>query len=74
LKGIKVEGEIADMAGRLAGLTPGLAGADIANMCNEGAIQAARRKADSVLMSDFEKASDRVVGGLESNKCVQPNP
>jgi len=70
LKEIKVDGDIADFAGRLAGLTPGLTGADIANMCNEGAIQAARRKADSVTLEDFEKASDRVVGGLESNKLI----
>ena len=70
LKGIKLEGEPDDYAGRLAGLTPGMAGADIANMCNEAAIQAARRKADSVAMVDFEKASDRVIGGLESNKLI----
>ena len=47
-----------------------MAGADIANMCNEAAIQAARRKADAVAMVDFEKASDRVIGGLESNKLI----
>ena len=70
LKGITLEGTPEDYAGRLAGLTPGMAGADIANMCNEAAIQAARRKADSVAMVDFEKASDRVIGGLESNKLI----
>ena len=57
-----------DIAGRLAGLTPGFAGADIANICNEAAIVAARRKADTVSLDDFEKATDRIVGGLESNK------
>jgi len=70
LKGITLAGEPEDYAGRLAGLTPGMAGADIANMCNEAAIQAARRKAESVAMVDFEKASDRVIGGLESNKLI----
>ena len=45
LKGINLEGKPDEYAGRLAGLTPGMAGADIANMCNEAAIQAARRKA-----------------------------
>ncbi|GMH53231.1 hypothetical protein TrST_g1710 [Triparma strigata] len=70
LKGINLEGEPEEYAGRLAGLTPGMAGADIANMCNEAAIQAARRKADAVAMVDFEKASDRVIGGLESNKLI----
>ena len=48
-----------------------MAGADIANiMCNEAAIQAPRRKADHVAMVDFEKASDRVIRGLESNKLI----
>ena len=70
LKGIKINGEPEDYAGRLAGLTPGMAGADIANMCNEAAIVAARRKAESVDMVDFEEATDRVVGGLTSNKLV----
>lgn len=58
LKGINLEGKPDEYAGRLAGLTPGMAGADIANMCNEAAIQAARRKADSVAMVDFEKVRE----------------
>ena len=70
LKGITLEEDAEDIAGRLAGLTPGFAGADIANICNEAAIVAARRKADSVSMDDFEKATDRIVGGLESNKIM----
>jgi AFG3 family protein len=70
LQGITLEGTIEDVAGRLAGLTPGFAGADIANICNEGAIQAARRQGDSVSMEDFEKATDRIIGGLESNKIM----
>jgi AFG3 family protein len=70
LQGITLEGTIEDVAGRLAGLTPGFAGADIANICNEGAIQAARREGDSVSMEDFEKATDRIIGGLESNKIM----
>jgi AFG3 family protein len=70
LKGIKLEGEIEEYAGRLAGLTPGFAGADIANICNEAAIVAARRKGESVSFADFEKATDRIIGGLESNKIM----
>ncbi|KAL3782380.1 hypothetical protein ACHAW5_001121 [Stephanodiscus triporus] len=70
LKGIKLEGEAEDMAGRMAGLTPGFSGADIANVCNEAAIVAARRKGESVTMDDFERATDRIVGGLESNKIM----
>ncbi|KAL7570843.1 hypothetical protein ACA910_018910 [Epithemia clementina (nom. ined.)] len=70
LRGITLDGEVESMAGRLSGLTPGFAGADIANICNEAAIVAARRNADTVSMDDFEKAIDRVIGGLESNKIM----
>ena len=70
LQGITLEDPIADIAGRLAGLTPGFAGADIANICNEAAIVAARREGESVTMEDFEKATDRIIGGLESNKIM----
>jgi ATP-dependent Zn protease len=48
----------------MAALTPGFAGADIANICNEAAIFAARRNAKGVEMDDFEKATERVMGGL----------
>jgi AFG3 family protein len=70
LDGLILEEDPDEIAGRLAGLTPGFAGADIANLCNEAAIVAARRKAESVSMDDFEKATDRIVGGLESNKIM----
>lgn len=72
LKSINLEGEIADYASRLAGLTPGMVGADIQNVCNEAAIVAARRAKDKVDFSDFEAAADRVIGGLESNKIMTP--
>jgi len=73
LSNIVVEGGeegIDEICGRLAGLTPGFAGADIANMCNEAAINAGRRKADSVTLPDFEEAVDRVLGGLASPKLL----
>eukprot|EP00536_Pseudo-nitzschia_multiseries_P011433 jgi/Psemu1/320069/estExt_fgenesh1_pm.C_3880001 len=70
LQGLTLESGAEEYSGRLAGLTPGFAGADIANLCNEAAIVAARRKADNVTFSDFEKATDRVIGGLESNKIM----
>ena len=73
LKNLTLEGPIDDYAGRLAGLTPGFAGADIANICNEAAIVAARRKGESVSVADFEKATDRIIGGLESNKIMSEN-
>lgn len=48
----------------MATLTPGFAGADIANICNEAAIVAARREAVAVEMNDFERATERVMAGL----------
>lgn len=52
-------------AQRLAALSPGMSGADIANVCNEAAIIGARRAAESVSMDDFDSAIDRVIGGME---------
>jgi AFG3 family protein len=74
LKGITVAdgSNMEEFAGRLAGLTPGFTGADIANICNEAAIVAARRNAMAVELEDFEKATDRVIGGLESHKLMSP--
>jgi len=59
-----------DVAKRMAALTPGFAGADIANVCNEAAIFAARRKAESVTMDDFERATERVIGGLPKTNSL----
>jgi cell division protease FtsH len=50
---------------RAARITPGFSGADLANVLNEAVLLAARRKADSVSMQDFESAIERVVAGLE---------
>ncbi len=58
---------------KLAEQTPGFAGADIANVCNEAALIAARKGKTSVDMSDFQDAIDRVIGGLEKrNKIISP--
>ena len=58
---------------KLAAQTPGFAGADIANVCNEAALIAARRNKDAVDMQDFQDAVDRVIGGLEKkNKIISP--
>jgi len=70
LKGITLDGNIDGISNRLAGLTPGMTGADIANLSNEAAIVAARRKAESVSILDFEKAIDRIIGGMESHKIM----
>ncbi len=58
---------------KLAAQTPGFAGAEIANVCNEAALIAARRDKTSVDMQDFQDAIDRVIGGLEKkNKIISP--
>jgi ATP-dependent metalloprotease FtsH len=57
----------------LARQTPGFSGADIANICNEAALIAARKKKKSVDKQDFLDAVDRIVGGLEKkNKIITP--
>jgi cell division protease FtsH len=56
---------------KLAEQTPGFAGADIANVCNEAALIAARKGKSGVEMKDFQDAIDRVIGGLEKkNKII----
>ena len=58
---------------KLAEQTPGFAGADIANVCNEAALIAARKNKEAVDMQDFQDAIDRVIGGLEKrNKIISP--
>ena len=58
----------------LARQTPGFSGADIANICNEAALIAARHGAATVEQKDFLAAVDRIVGGLEKkNKIITPN-
>lgn len=60
-------------AHKLALQTPGFAGAEIANVCNEAALIAARHNKEAVDMQDFQDAIDRVIGGLEKkNKIISP--
>lgn len=60
-------------ARKLSAQTPGFAGAEIANVCNEAALIAARRNRPAVTMKDFEDAIDRVIGGLEKkNRLISP--
>ncbi|MRS61598.1 ATP-dependent zinc metalloprotease FtsH [Larkinella terrae] len=71
LKPIKLDPDVDPR--ELAAQTPGFAGADIANVCNEAALIAARRNKESVDMQDFQYAMDRVIGGLEKkNKLIAP--
>jgi AFG3 family protein len=71
LKAIKISTRV-DIY-KLAEQTPGFAGADIANVCNEAALIAARKGKEHVEMEDFQDAVDRVIGGLEKkNKIISP--
>jgi AFG3 family protein len=71
LKPVKTADEVD--AKKLSAQTPGFAGAEIANVCNEAALIAARRNKQEVDMQDFQDAIDRVIGGLEKkNKIISP--
>ena len=57
----------------LAKQTPGFSGADIANVCNEAALIAARKDKDKIAHSDFHDAIDKIIGGLEKkSKIIKP--
>jgi len=59
---------------KLAAQTPGFAGAEIANVCNEAALLASRSGRDKILMDDFQNAFERIIGGLEKkNKLINPH-
>ncbi|KAL1558041.1 ATP-dependent zinc metalloprotease FTSH 8, mitochondrial [Salvia divinorum] len=71
LKNIKLDNEPSFFSQRLAALTPGFTGADIANVCNEAALIAGRSNQAVVKMEHFDSAIDRIIGGLEKrNKVV----
>lgn len=58
---------------KIAALTPGFTGADLANLVNEATLLATRRKADAVTMDDFNNAVERIVAGLEKrNRLLNP--
>ncbi len=58
---------------KIAALTPGFVGADLANLVNEAALLAARRDKEAVGASEFDEAIDRVIGGLEKkNRLISP--
>lgn len=70
LRNLRLKDDSQSVAKRLATLTPGFSGADIANVCNEAALIAARGDKNSVEVVDFENAIDRVIGGLEKKNKV----
>ncbi|KAG0681408.1 AAA ATPase afg3 [Pichia californica] len=71
LRPLKLSHPVTDVfAGKLAALTPGFSGADIANCCNEAALIAARHDADAIELKHFEAAIERVIVGLEQRGRV----
>ena len=71
LKPLKLSADVDSK--KLSAQTPGFAGAEIANVCNEAALIAARKDKEAVDMNDFQDAIDRVIGGLEKkNKIISP--
>jgi len=74
LKKIKVNKDLTrdEYATKMSALTPGFSGADIANICNEGAIIAARTDMPAVGLSEFEQATERVMAGIEKKSIMTP--
>ncbi|MBQ0070072.1 MAG: ATP-dependent zinc metalloprotease FtsH [Bacteroidales bacterium] len=68
LRNVKTDGSV--NIEQLARQTPGFSGADIANVCNEAALIAARRKKQAVQRQDFMDAIDRIIGGLEKKSKI----
>jgi cell division protease FtsH len=68
VRGVKLAPDL-DLAA-VAARTPGFVGADLANLVNEAALHAARKEKDAVDMTDFDEATDRVVGGIERKSRV----
>lgn len=70
LKKIRYNENIPELSGKLAAMTPGFSGADIANVVNEAALIAARQESELVELTHFEQAIERVIAGLEKKSRV----
>ena len=70
LGSLKTELDKEDLSKKMAALTPGFTGADIANVCNEAALIAARELAENIVLKHFESAIERVVAGMEKKTNV----
>ncbi|MBY5413436.1 ATP-dependent zinc metalloprotease FtsH [Rhizobium leguminosarum] len=71
LKKVKLAADVSPE--KIAALTPGFTGADLANLVNEAALLATRRRAEAVTMADFNDAVERIVAGLEKrNRLLNP--
>merc|ERR1711962_1416188 len=67
---LKTELDKEELSRKMAALTPGFTGADIANVCNEAALIAARELAQNIILKHFEAAIERVIAGMEKTTNV----
>merc|ERR1712241_390975 len=67
---LKTDEDKGELSKKMAALTPGFTGADVANVCNEAALIAARDLSESILLKHFEAAIERVVAGMEKKTNV----
>lgn len=67
---LKTDLDKIELSRKMAALTPGFTGADIANVCNEAALIAARDSNESIVMKHFEQAIERVIAGMEKKTNV----
>ena len=70
LEELKTDEDKGELSKKMAALTPGFTGADVANVCNEAALIAARDLCESILLKHFEAAIERVVAGMEKKTQV----
>lgn len=70
MKNLKLGGDMLEWAKKIATLTPGMSGADLANICNEGALIAARHHSPTIELPHLEQAIERVIAGLEKKTRV----
>ena len=67
---MKTDEDKGELSKKMAALTPGFTGADVANVCNEAALIAARDLEASIYLKHFEAAIERVVAGMEKKTQV----
>ena len=70
---LKTDEDKGELSKKMAALTPGFTGADVANVCNEAALIAARDLSESIVLKHFEAAIERVVAGMEKKTQVVQN-
>lgn len=74
LQPLSLEGDVDELAEKIGRMTPGMSGAELANVCNEAGLIAARNDRTAVTAEDFDSAIDRCIGGIErKSKMMAPD-